>query len=374
MAYDERKKLIADIEEIRGGRRLISLCNFDRISEPPLPGLSTQFVSDLKECLYRVLKESSIDAKGLDVFIYTRGGDTNSVWPIVSLIKEFDPNFEVLVPFRAHSAGTMLALAAKKIIMTRLAELSPIDPSTGNQFNPTDPSNPINRLGISVEDVNAYKDFIKETFKFKNSKDLSSDERDILNTHIQKLTASNPSIHPLAIGNVHRVHKLIQRLAEKLLSFHPIEGRDIQKTIEKLTVEPYSHLHMFNRVEAAEILGKDHIINANEKLEIALDALLRQYEDDFSLRSPLFISRLMDETTTKMDFRFIGGVVESCNWGYIFETTGKIIQFSKLPNNVSVQLPPGQVMPLIPGLPREYRIEICEQRWHHNIEKKGITT
>lgn len=371
MAYDERKKLIADIEEIRDGRRLISLCNFDRISEPPLPGLSTQFLSDLKECLYRVLKESSIDVKGLDIFIYTRGGDTNSVWPIVSLIKEFEPNFEVLVPFRAHSAGTMIALAAKKIIMTRLAELSPIDPSTGNQFNPTDPSNPINRLGISVEDVNAYKDFIKETFNFKNLKDLSNEEKGILDVHIQKLTAL---IHPLAIGNVHRVHKLIQRLAEKLLSLHPIEGRNIHKTIEKLTVEPHSHLHMFNRAEAAEILGKDHIINADEKLEIALDALLRQYEDDFSLRSPLFISRLMDETTTKMDFRFIGGVVESCNWGYIFETTGKIIQFSKLPNNVSVQLPPGQVMPLISGLPREYRIEIFEQRWHHNLEKKGITT
>ena len=45
-------------------------------------------------------------------------------------------------------------MAAKRIVMTRLAELSPIDPTTGNQFNPVDGKG--NRLGISVEDVRAY--------------------------------------------------------------------------------------------------------------------------------------------------------------------------------------------------------------------------
>ncbi len=370
MGYEDRKKLIKDIETIRDGRKLICLCNFDRISEPPLPGLNMQFQADLKECMYRVLKETKIGTSGLDIFIYTRGGDTNSVWPIVSLIKEFDADFEVLVPFRAHSAGTMLLLAAKKIHMARLSELSPIDPSTGNQFNPIDPMNPKSRLGISVEDVNAFKDFIKETFNFKQTKDMSSEDKTVLNSHIHKLTTE---INPIAIGNVHRVHKLVQRLANKLLELNLIKGRDIKKIIEKLTVEPYSHLHMFNRAEATEILGVEQVQYASEALENTADLLLRQYEDDFNLRNPLFISRLMEETTPQKDFRFIGGVVESIEWGYVFETTGKITQFSKVPNNVSVQLPPGQAMPLIPGLPREYRIEIYEQRWHHNIKKKGVT-
>lgn len=370
MAYIERKKIITEIEVKRGGRKLISLCNFDRLSEPPLPGISMQFQADLKESLYRVLKESNIGENGIDIFLYTRGGDTNSVWPIVSLLREFDIDFQVLIPFRAHSAGTLLSIAAKKIVMTRLAELSPIDPSTGNQFNPIDPMNNKNRLGISVEDVNSYKDFIKESFNFDNNKSLKPDEVNILNNYVDKLATE---VHPLALGNVHRVHNLILRLAEKLLDLHHKEDFNKDEVIKKLTVEPYSHLHMFSRIEAKNILTDKIIEFANVELETLLDNLLRQYEDDFALRSTLYISRLMDDNEPSKSFRFIGGVVESSDWGYIFETEGTIYQFSRLQPNINVQLPAGQPMPLIPGLPKDYRIEVKEQKWSRNTEPKGVT-
>ncbi len=85
MAYDERKSLMQAIENLRRGRALISLCNFDRQSNPELPGLTMQFDAGLKECLYRILKETPT-GRGIDVFLYTRGGDTNSVWPIACLL------------------------------------------------------------------------------------------------------------------------------------------------------------------------------------------------------------------------------------------------------------------------------------------------
>ena len=99
MPYDERKILMKDIEKLRRGRALIAFCNFDRMSVPEFPGLTTHFHAELKECLYRVLKESP-HPKGIDVFLYTRGGDTNSVWPVACLLREFDPDFEVLIPYR----------------------------------------------------------------------------------------------------------------------------------------------------------------------------------------------------------------------------------------------------------------------------------
>lgn len=49
---------------------------------------------------------------------------------------------EVIVPYRAHSTGTLIAIGADKIIMGRLGELSPVDPSTGHPFNPENPVNP----------------------------------------------------------------------------------------------------------------------------------------------------------------------------------------------------------------------------------------
>lgn len=114
MPLVDRQNILAKIEAIRGGRTVVCLFNFDRQCTPPVPGLSTQFQSDIKEALFRVLKESSISDKGLDLCLYTRGGDVNAVWPIVSLVREFDKNFEVLIPFRSHSGGTLVALGAKK--------------------------------------------------------------------------------------------------------------------------------------------------------------------------------------------------------------------------------------------------------------------
>ena len=86
------------------------------------------------------------------------------VWPIVSIIREYDPAFEVLVLYRCHSAGTLVALGARRIHMAPLAELSPIDPSTGNQFNTIDQVNNKARLGIAVEDVQQYGIFVFDQF------------------------------------------------------------------------------------------------------------------------------------------------------------------------------------------------------------------
>jgi hypothetical protein len=113
MTYKARKTIIGEIEKLRG-RKLISICNFDRPSVPRISGLLTNLNPELKEPLFRVLKETCKKNEGIDIFLYTRGGDTNAVWPVVCLLREFDKNFEVFVPFRAHSSGTMLALAAKK--------------------------------------------------------------------------------------------------------------------------------------------------------------------------------------------------------------------------------------------------------------------
>ena len=166
----------------------------------------------MKEPLYRVLKETVDQGDGVDLLLYTRGGDTNAVWPLVSLLREFDPDFQVLVPFRCHSSGTLLALAAERIIMTPIGELSPIDPTTGNQFNPVDPIQSKARLGISVEDVQAYRDFILEQFKLAEEQN-SALAREILRPFIDRLT---DRVHPLALGNVHRVHQQIKKLADKL--------------------------------------------------------------------------------------------------------------------------------------------------------------
>lgn len=371
MALEQRQEIMNRIEAERGGRTLVCFFNFDRDGTKPISGLMTQFSADTKEPLFRVLKESVPTGSKADLCIYTRGGDVNAVWPIASLLREFDQDFEVLVPFRCHSGGTLLALGSKKIVMTPLAELSPIDPSTGNQFNPSDPAEPRNRLAISVEDVQVYRSFILEQLKFesKEGEGTAIPTSKLLRPFLERLTER---VHPLALGNVHRVHQQIKQLAGKLLKFHPIEGRDLPTVIEAFTTRFFSHLHMINRHEARAILGEAQVEFASTELEKLLDELLRSYEDDFRLRKPFFLNAHLGDDSEK-DVRFVGGAVESKSWSYLFETKAKLQQHSALPPNVQVQLSAGQRMPLIPGIPREYRVEVTSQGWVHNTEPQGVT-
>jgi hypothetical protein len=70
-------------------------------------------------------------SKGLTLIMHTPGGVTNATETIVSYLRSkfpFTDDIEVIVPTFAMSAGTMISLAAGKIIMGRQSQLGPIDP------------------------------------------------------------------------------------------------------------------------------------------------------------------------------------------------------------------------------------------------------
>jgi lysine 2,3-aminomutase len=58
---------------------------------------------------------------------------------------------------------------------------------------------------------------------------------------------------------------------------------------------------------------------------------------------------------------------------FLLSAEAKVTQLSTLPPNVQVQIPPGQPMPLIPGLKREVQVDVFNQCWEHNKDPKGIT-
>lgn len=70
--------------------------------------------------------------KGLDLILHTPGGDPAAAEAIVTYLRnKFKSDIRVIVPQLAMSAGTMIACAAKEIIMGKQSSLGPIDP----QFN-----------------------------------------------------------------------------------------------------------------------------------------------------------------------------------------------------------------------------------------------
>ncbi len=70
--------------------------------------------------------------KGLDLVLHTPGGNVAATESLVDYLRAmFGSDIRAIVPQLAMSAGTMIALASKQIVMGQHSSLGPIDPQTG---------------------------------------------------------------------------------------------------------------------------------------------------------------------------------------------------------------------------------------------------
>ena len=266
----ETKNLIQQIEKVRGSK-VITYLTSDRKGP-----VNARVAMDIIPIISRQLRQIGRVEK-IDLFLYSAGGDTMVPWRLVSMIREYCDKFSVLVPYKAHSAATMVALGADEIVMSDLSELSPIDPSTANIFNPQDPKNPQSRIPISVEDVMAYFDLAKNKIGIKDEKELTE--------IFKKFIEANPQIHPLALGNVNRVHNLIRILAARLLKSHkqPMAEAEVQRIVDYLTEKLYSHQYLIGRKEAKKELGIKTITYADNNLSDLMTNLFGEYKKEMEL-------------------------------------------------------------------------------------------
>lgn len=114
------KELIAKIQKIRGSK-VIAFVTGDR---QPANAIGAAIAEDSVRPLYEHLLSLGKTEK-IDLYLYSRGGDVSVPWRIVSMFREFCDEFSILVPYKAHSAATLISLGADKIIMGKKAELSP---------------------------------------------------------------------------------------------------------------------------------------------------------------------------------------------------------------------------------------------------------
>src|SRR2546427_6800245 len=111
----QRQTLIQQLEATRGSKVLLFFTGDRR-------NLQTQIAADVYDLFVNHLDKIGI-VKKLSLFLYTRGGDTLTAWSLVNLIRQFCEELEVVIPSKAHSAGTLIALGADKIVMTKQATL-----------------------------------------------------------------------------------------------------------------------------------------------------------------------------------------------------------------------------------------------------------
>lgn len=265
MTVEARVQLIKKIEERRNSKVICYLTSVR-------PNLSVNMAPDAVRVFFEhLLKLPQEKVTQIDIFLCSNGGDGTVPWRLISLLREYGDRICVLLPYRAYSAASLLALGADEIVMHRFAEMGPIDPTVMNEFNPTE-SATNRKLGISVEDVKAYISFIKSTVGITHEDELVKTVEILAN-----------KVHPLALGNVERFISQSRLIAKKILMTHaePYEPHAIDEIIETMASKLFFHGHPINRVEARKELKLKVLENPPAELETMMWDLYRLYEQEF---------------------------------------------------------------------------------------------
>ena len=306
MPRQRRLGLIGKIEE-KQDSAVICYVTSDRRD------LTTQIAGDAIRPFYSHLEKIG-ERERIDLFLYSMGGHLMPPFRLVHLIREYCGTFGVLVPYRAHSGATMICLGANEIIMGKMGELSPVDPTTANPFNPQDRSNPKKRTPISVEDITSYLNLAKEKGDLK--------ERDQM-LEVYRFLADK--VHPVALGNIYRVYNVIRLLCEELLSLHmnPKEEKEkIDRIVSYLIERLFSHDFPISRKMAEEELELN-IKKPDAELESLMWSLYETYEEDLKLGEPFNPPGLLGDKP-KVSFSHHTAYIESAKRTDTFLQEGTI--------------------------------------------------
>lgn len=301
---ENRKELYEKIEEMRQSKLIVYVTS-DRID------FGAQISDDAVNYILKHLDTIGKVDK-ISLYLYTLGGDILAAWNIVNLIRQFCSELEIIVPWKARSAGTLMCLGANNIIMTKQATLGPIGPSYSS-----------NDMYINVEEVQGFLELAKNELNIKDDIALSN----IFNILAEK-------INPLVLGRVYRGRNQIRMLARKLLKKQVKDEANIERIISFLCSESGSHNYTIDRIEAGE-LGLN-IEKPSDDLYNLIKNIHNSISDELGLSKPYNLKSYFDNNIQKEDFikRII---IESIDTGSFYYIYGRKI--NKNNNTMNPEMP-----------------------------------
>ena len=113
-----RQQLIRDIQDTTERDLVVYFTDTDR-ANMQIDGGDDKYLVELLEPCKRA---------GVDLLLETPGGYTDATEKLCSVLRSLAPDLRVIVPRRAKSNGTVIALTGREIVMSSSSELGPIDP------------------------------------------------------------------------------------------------------------------------------------------------------------------------------------------------------------------------------------------------------
>lgn len=163
----------------------------------------------------------------VDLVLSTTGGSPTEAARIAAVLHAGTDRLGVLVPVRARSAGTLLALGADELVLTATAELGPLDPLV----------EPPGERPVSAADLRAFRAVAAEFG--------APDGPELLALLCQRVA-------PTALARLHRLDGLVRALATRQLARHrPDAG--IPALVDRLVAGYPDHDYPIFRAEAREL-------------------------------------------------------------------------------------------------------------------------
>jgi pimeloyl-ACP methyl ester carboxylesterase len=190
---------------------------------------------DDAEAIRALLSEAPI-VDNLFLCLTSTGGSGMATVRIANLLRRRCKRLVVLVPARAESAATMLALAADEIHLAPHANLSPVDTSIQHTLGPVNQTN--DQVSVGQDELARIMALWRKETHSKTSSPYSELWR---------------YIHPLVIGAIDRANSLSLKLCDVLMEYHIHDKVLRHKIATKLTTAYPAHSYPILLSEARNI-------------------------------------------------------------------------------------------------------------------------
>jgi hypothetical protein len=241
-----------------------AVLEYERVTESPVwviiqsdtSGQQIDSISDgLADAIIDSENQFSMDKKWT-LLLHTLGGDPHAGYRIATFLQKATGGFDVVIPKMAKSAGTLISLAAWRIIMGKMSELGPLDMQVrdtesdlwDSALNETKSLQTLSReaLLLYAEKMEVLKNVCRGK-KFETKNRIATE---FVNEMIKPLVEKIDAVHYTKMA---RVMEIMKKYGRQLMRRAGYPAGKVNKVVESLGDDFPDHSYIIDSREAYEL-------------------------------------------------------------------------------------------------------------------------
>lgn len=220
--FEEFKKSIEELIHKRKNPLLLMYYSFEKGE------ISKVDLELMEETILVYLEKNKLEKiPEIDILIQTRGGEANSAYRLIQLIRHYCNKVNALVPTYAYSGGTMITFGCDEIDISKTGVLGPIDVQLGLS----------NSGQFPLLNVEKYLEFIRDCYENKFN---IKDEKNKVDFSKELTCKLVNSVDPLFLGELFRLKTMTELHAKTLLKSYLLRNHSNKKEISEIIIEKFT--------------------------------------------------------------------------------------------------------------------------------------